>query len=101
VQAVQRRETVMPFPSRGYASLAGQVGGRNRWINHTPEERRAAMERVRAGQRAKYVERAAAMAAEKGWTPTLKQLEAAADALRLADLAAMRIRAWDVLNGSR
>jgi hypothetical protein len=59
------------------------------------------MATVRAGQRRKYLDRAAAMAVERGLTPTPAQIEKAADALRAADLAEYRIRAWNALNGQR
>ena len=83
----------MSFPSDGFARLAGKVGGQRRWSRRTPEQRKAEMAKVRAGQRQKYLDRAAAMAAERGLTPTPTQIEKAADALRDADLAAWRLKA--------
>lgn len=89
----------MPFPSRGFASLAGKVGGRRRWSHLSPDERKAQMALVRAAQRQKYLDRAAAMATDQGLTPTPVQIAKAADALRLGDLAEYRIKAWQALNG--
>ena len=57
------------------------------------------MRRVRAGQHAKYVARAAAMADERGLTPTPEQLDGAARSLRLADLAQYRLDAWNAIQG--
>ena len=58
------------------------------------------MAHVRAGRQRRYIERAEAMAASRGLTPTPAQIAKAAEALRLADLAEMRLRAWEELQGS-
>jgi hypothetical protein len=91
----------MGFPSRGFARLAGDVGRRNRWMNTTPEQRREQLAHVRAGQHAKYVERAAALAAQNDLTPTPEQLDRAAHAIWQADLAERRLLAWRVLQAPK
>jgi hypothetical protein len=87
----------------GYARLAGTAGARKRWAKYPPgsPERAEQTERARAGLRRKYVEQATAMAVERGLTPTPEQIEQAATALRLADLAEMRLGAWKALQGGK
>jgi hypothetical protein len=80
----------MPFPSNGFARLAGQAGDRRR---------QGAIRAAR--RRQKYLTLATEMAAERGLTPTQDDLERAAKALAEADLAKARLAAWNALAGSK
>jgi hypothetical protein len=91
----------MPFPSNGFARLAAKAGARKRWANATPEDRRRQGEVLRAGLRKKNLDRAAAMAPERGLSPSQDDLERAARALAEADLAEARLKAWNALQGSK
>jgi hypothetical protein len=62
-----------------------------RWLHATPDERNAHMKRVRAGQAAKYLERARALPG--GDALSEHELAERARQLRLLDLADYRIRA--------
>ena len=89
----------MPFKPGGYTRLIAQAAARKRWANATPEDRRRQGEALRAGLRQKDLNEAAAMAAERGLSPTEADLERAAKALAEARLANARLKAWDALNG--
>lgn len=76
------------------ASMLGKLGQARRWAKTvTPDDRRQATQPARDAQKARYVVRAREM--EGGDTLTEGQLEERASQLRLADLAAMRLRRWD------
>jgi hypothetical protein len=100
--ACSRDALVTAFPSNGFARLAGTVGSRRRWAKYPPgsPERAEQMAKVRAAQHERYIERARAVAAERGLSPTDAQLAEAARLLRLSDLAEYRLKAWNALNGA-
>lgn len=76
------------------ASLLGTLGQRRRWAKIVdPDERRQATQPARDALAAKYLEAARLMPG--GATLTADQLTERAKQIRSADMAAMRLRAWD------
>jgi hypothetical protein len=81
------------------ASMLGKRGSNARWSKLGPVERTAATNPAREALAAKYLEQARAMPGSDQLTD--KQLADRAHKLRLADLAALRIKSWDARRARR
>lgn len=89
----------MPLSSTR-ARMLGQLGQRRRWARVvTPDARREATQPARDALAARYL--AAALAMPDSGDLTSDQVAERARQLRLADLASLRIKAWDVRQKAR